>query len=223
MRLGMYEDSDSSGPTGGTPASDPYYPGPSYFRDEHGKKGPVDTFFMIHAPGDFSYEMIREPDISTDNAIVRARALYNAHKNFAAVSGTALIPQNYSSIDNPVDGADAGQKYTTRIGIGYLPKYDELIIFEGGSYNNGPARLQLAGIFAATGIGQDGDPGFAMELDGGGSAAVGVQQDKFTKVGGALAASGCPGAPVWCTKPGQPDGKPRPVPTWLGFDLTVVP
>ena len=55
----------------------------------------------------------------------------------------------------------------------------------------------------------------SMELDGGGSAALALKADGFTVRGDARPDSSCNEAGLWCSLITQPDGKHRPVPSWI--------
>ncbi|KVD74072.1 hypothetical protein WS62_06220 [Burkholderia sp. ABCPW 14] len=195
---------------------DKYFAGPKVYLDKNGKSSIVDAFFIADGsaqPGrtDVTYNLVAGDKNAT--AIVdNANNLIKSGQQFVAFSGTALIPF-YTRDDVTANQPDAGTSATTRIGIAYLKGTDQLMIFEGGSYRKGITRAELAGIFNAFGAQS------ALELDGGGSAAVAVTKGAASWAGTSTTepAGACPGNGLICSAITQPSGDPRPVPSWASF------
>jgi hypothetical protein len=215
--LGVYYDNDPAGATGGTHNASPnkYLAGPGYFVDKAGTKAPEDTLFWIHSitngpmTNPFTITLSRTAD--ADAASRQAKILEDGGYTFVAFSGTALIPTHF-----PGAAPDSGSVPTTRIGIGYDQGKDVLYIFEGGSYQNGVNRSDLAGIFEALGATT------ALEVDGGGSASLVIKDGSAVWGGqahGTQPVTSCPNSGAWCSPITQPDGKSRPVPSWLGMNF----
>jgi len=142
------------------------------------------------------------------------------------VSGVNLVPGFTPSINGigggAANGADAGEKNTTRIALGYVADTDTLIVIEGGGYKDGYSRDDLVKIMKNLGV------KYAMEFDGGGSAGLAITSAAFTwysgdaagttisKAEGAPADNSCSNAPqIYCSPVTQPSGVARPGPSWL--------
>lgn len=104
-----------------------------------------------------------------------ANKLTNMRGQFVAFSGTSLIPRRD---DGPEGQPDNGPAQTTRIALGYHNQQDRLYIFHGGAYRDGIDRGDLTALFRAL------EAKVAIELDGGGSAAL-VIKDGAAKWGAA--------------------------------------
>lgn len=167
--------------------------------------------------------------LATNKALAQASSLETYPGTYLGVSGTALIPPTASSLSGTSE-PDQGTAATTRIAIGFDPIKGRLIIFQGGRYGSasiggskvytgdGITRAQLADIMRAMGATQ------AIELDGGGSAAVVIKNQpaispNLVWVGDAAPASACPNTGAWCSPITQPDGTPRPIPSWMGISF----
>lgn len=212
--LGVYYDNDPSGPTGGTHNQpEKYLAGPAYFVDKENNRAPVDTFFWLHGiagkPSANQFSMVRTTQEDAKNVIETAAALERKGGIFTAFSGTALIPFHQSDI-----APDSGGQKTTRIGIGYNRESDQLYVFEGGTYRDGVDREELAAIFRALNAAP------AMEIDGGGSAALIIKNGSAKWGGDEKPPSSCTNSGAWCSPVTQQDGTARPVPSWLGLNLT---
>jgi hypothetical protein len=216
--LGMYYDNDPDGPSEGTHnLPNKYLAGPGYFVDKEGRdKAPVDTLFWIHGtatgPANNSFTITRSKTPDSNAAIAQAQLFEGSRSIFVAFSGTALLPVHLAT-----DAPDSGRQSTTRIGIGYDPVKDFLYIFEGGSYQNGVNRSDLAAIFLALGA------TMALEVDGGGSASLVIKDGSAVWGGqakGTQPVTSCPNSGAWCSPITQPDGKSRPVPSWLGMNFS---
>jgi len=214
--LGMYYDNDPDGPSAGTHnLPNKYLAGPGYFIDKDGNRAPEDTLFWIHsapnapASNRFTITLSATPDSTA--AIAQAKLFEATGAIFVAFSGTALIPAHTAS-----DAPDSGTVSTTRIGIGIDETNGILYIFEGGTYRNGVNRSDLAAIFLALGATK------AIEVDGGGSASLVIKDGSAVWGGqaqGTPPVTSCPNSGAWCSPITQPDGKSRPVPSWLGMDF----
>lgn len=215
--LGIYFDNHPVSATSNEAITgDKYFAGPKQYLDGNGKSSIVDAFFVADGstnPGrtDVTYTLVAG-DKSATAIFENANNLIKTGQQFVAFSGTALIPF-YTRDDVTANQPDAGTSSTTRIGIAYLKGTDQLMIFEGGSYRNGITRAELAGIFNAFGAQS------AMELDGGGSAAVAVAKGAAKWAGASTSepAGACPGNGVICSDITQSSGEPRPVPSWASF------
>ncbi|WP_368877651.1 phosphodiester glycosidase family protein [Providencia vermicola] len=102
---------------------------------------------------------------------------------------------------------------TTRIGIAADDNNSVIYVFQGGSYRNGISRTDLKNLYYGLGVSS------SMELDGGGSAAIAIDSNAFVVKGDARPSSSCDTSGVWCSLISQPDGKHRPVPSWLGLSI----
>ena len=87
-------------------------------------------------------------------------------------------------------------------------------IFHGGAYRDGVDREDLTALFRAL------EAKMAVELDGGGSAALVIKNGIAKWGGGEAPKSSCPNSGAWCSPIKQPDGNARPVPSWLGIELS---
>jgi hypothetical protein len=216
--LGVYYDNDPDGPSAGThnATNNKYLAGPGYFVDKDDRRAPVDTLFWIHStphkPAETRLSITLSDTPDSNAAIAQAKLFDDSRYIFVAFSGTGLIPAHMAN-----DAPDSGPQSTTRIGIGYDPVADVLYIFEGGSYRNGVSRSDLTAIFRALGA------TMALEVDGGGSASL-VIKDGSAVWGGHAAGTqpvtSCPNSGAWCSPITQPDGKSRPVPSWLGMNFS---
>jgi Phosphodiester glycosidase len=211
--LGVYYDNNPDGPTGGTHNTpEKYLAGPGYFVDKDDNKAPEDTFFWVYRTGlnpMVTFTMTRSSTPDSNAAIAQADRYDSSGLTFVAFSGTALIPAHYAG-----PAPDSGNVSTTRIGIGYDGTQDILYIFEGGTYQKGVDRGTLTGIFQALGATT------AMEIDGGGSAALVIRDGSATWAGLPSPSTSCPNSGAWCSPVTQPDGKARPVPSWLGMSFS---
>ncbi|CAI1174344.1 hypothetical protein EGJ31_19020 [Serratia marcescens] len=209
--LGMYYDNISGGSTQPEQETSDYFPGLRHFVDEHNKAAPVDTFFWeMNQPGVPLHIVINTDRFSTE-ATNYANKLTNMRGQFVAFSGTSLIPRRD---DGPEGQPDNGPAQTTRIALGYHNQQDRLYIFHGGAYRDGIDRGDLTALFRAL------EAKVAIELDGGGSAALVIKDGAAKWGGGELPKSSCSNSGAWCSPIKQPDGNARPVPSWLGIELS---
>jgi hypothetical protein len=192
-----------------------YLAGPGYFISKDDGRAPEDTLFWIHStptkPANNSFMITLSETTDSKAAIAQAKSLEVTHAIFVAFSGTALIPAHRAT-----EAPDSGSESTTRIGIGYDEVKDNLYIFQGGTYRNGVNRLDLAAIFLALGA------TIALEVDGGGSASLVIKDGSAVWGGqarGTPPVTSCPNSGAWCSPITQPDGKSRPVPSWLGMNF----
>lgn len=208
--LGIYYDNDKTGPTQGT-HNDPnrFFPGEAYFVSENGAASILDTLFITKQkyPGEF-FNLVENKDLNSSFAINKALELERNNNTFIGVSGTSLYNNNPSII-----APDSGDEMTTRIALGYNEKDDILYLIIGGSYREGMNREVLKGFF------NNIDVYYALELDGGGSASLGLKKSKFGDIN-SLVTSSCPEvSELWCSPVKQPDGQRRIVPSWIGINI----
>jgi hypothetical protein len=155
-----------------------------------------------------------EPDSGYADATNLSNSLLKDQRNYLAVSGGSLIPTV------PHQYTPAPDKATTRTAIAYNPDRDELYIFQGGAYTNeGWSLPQLADFFRALGVKRG-----AVNLDGGGSSTLFVNNKAFADWYGASNAS--MGTCVsqygaYCSLPVQPDHQYRTNPAWLGVRVNL--
>ena len=154
--------------------------------------------------------IVNNTDRFSTEATRFADRLSNMRAQFVAFSGTSLIPRR----DDGSEGQpDNGPAQTTRIAPGYHNKQDRLYIFHGGAYRDGVDRGDLTALFRAL------EAKMAVELDGGGSAALVIKNGIAKWGGGEAPKSSCPNSGAWCSPIKQPDGNARPVPSRLGIEL----
>ncbi|EPR3506532.1 phosphodiester glycosidase family protein [Serratia marcescens] len=209
--LGMYYDNIKDGATQPELETGDYFPGLRHFVDEHNKAAPVDTLFWeMNQPG-IPLHIVNNTDRFSTEATRLADRLSNMRAQFVAFSGTSLIPRRD---DGPEGQPDNGPAQTTRIALGYHNKQDRLYIFHGGAYRDGVDREDLTALFRAL------EAKMAVELDGGGSAALVIKNGIAKWGGGEAPKSSCPNSGAWCSPIKQPDGNARPVPSWLGIELS---
>lgn len=207
--LGIYFDNVQNGPTDGTHNQpDAFYPGARYYIGDDGSKIALDALFWIaNRNSGLSVLYSKSPD---DNAFEEhALELLQLGNQFVAVSGTGLPELK----PRPDATPDKGGKATTRIGVAQSHDESVVYIFQGGNYDDGVTREELYYIFYGLGIPN------ALELDGGGSAALALDSNSFTLKGASRPNSSCNTAGLWCSKITQPDGQQRPVPGWLGLSV----
>jgi len=145
--------------------------------------------------------------------VTLANVANNGGFKITAVSGTQLLPK--LNIEGP--GPDAGPKPTTRIAIGYNKSKDNLYILEGGTYKGGFTRDDLRNVMNALGATDE-----ALELDGGGSAAFVVDNNKVRWTGADPSPSACPDlGNAYCT-PDYPNQWYPPAQTRAGLGLTLI-
>ncbi|EMN4128673.1 phosphodiester glycosidase family protein [Providencia vermicola] len=207
--LGIYFDNISNGPTQGT-HNEPnkYFAGPSYFIDEDGSKAPLDALFW-KMDLNSSIEVYYSNGVSDPAIEQHAIELDNSGYKFLAIAGTGLP----LSVVSPKPTPDSGSSETTRIGIAADDNNSVIYVFQGGSYRNGISRTDLKNLYYGLGVSS------SMELDGGGSAAIAIDSNAFVVKGDARPSSSCDTSGVWCSLISQPDGKHRPVPSWLGLSI----
>ena len=116
----------------------------------------------MNQPG-IPLHIVNNTDRFSTEATRLADRLSNMRAQFVAFSGTSLIPRRD---DGPEGQPDNGPAQTTRIALGYHNKQDRLYIFHGGAYRDGVDREDLTALFRAL------EAKMAVELDGGGSAAL---------------------------------------------------
>lgn len=207
--LGIYYDNDTSGPTGGTHNfPNKYFPGPEYFISDDNSKVALDSLFWIQ---DFNSTLeINYSHSPTDPAIEqRAKQLDQNGFKFLAIAGSG-IPNRALT---PEPAPDSGESDTTRLIIAPDNKDNVLYIFEGGGYRDGINRDDLYWLTYGLGLPH------ALELDGGGSAALALDSNAFILSGDSRPSSSCNTSGLWCSAITQPDGQHRPVPSWIGLSL----
>lgn len=212
---------------------------------ENGQLVSLDTFFIYRSANNNEFSLtVNDVYNSTNNitelknvsarnnkSLARAQYLETYNAFYLGVSGTSLIPPTASALSG-VSQPDLGTSATTRIAIGYDSIKGRFLIFQGGNYGasyvnnqkkltgNGVTRAQLADIMRAMGATS------AMELDGGGSAAVVIKDysPNLDWVGDRKPATSCPDTGAWCSPVTQPTGGARPIPSWMGisFETTQV-
>ncbi|MFP2693935.1 phosphodiester glycosidase family protein [Enterobacter ludwigii] len=209
--VGMYFDNNINSPSKGTHNKNKYFPGPTSFVSEDDELAPVDTMFFVHTTGD-NYPVGLVVNLSNESteAIARGSYLINQTYTFSAISGTALLHNRSTGKPSP----DAGDSATTRLAISYDNAKDRLFIMMGGSYRNGFRRVDIEAFFRAMGLKN------TLELDGGGSASLGLNTQRFIFKGASLPPTSCTGLnSVWCAPITQPDGKARSIPSWIGINV----
>lgn len=207
--LGIYYDNDTSGPTGGTHNSpNKYFPGPEYFISDDNTRVALDALFWIQ---DFNPTIeINYSKSPADPAIQRrANEIEQSGHKFLAISGSGLPNRALT----PEPAPDSGESDTTRLVIAPDKNDNVLYIFEGGGYRDGVNRNDLYWLTYGLGVPD------ALELDGGGSAALAVDSNAFSLRGDNRPSSSCNQPGLWCSSITQSDGKHRPVPSWIGLDL----
>lgn len=205
--LGIYFDNVPNGPTGGTHnLSNEFFPGPEYYIGAQDAPIALDALFWT-ANRNSSIDILYSQSPSDPAIEDHARELAVAGYQFIAVAGTGL-PANISS---PGPGPDSGYRDTTRIAIGLSDSDEVVYIFQGGEYENGVSRQDLNYLFYGLGVSH------AIELDGGGSAALAIDSNAFSLRGGSRPDSSCGTQGLWCSLISQPDGSHRPVPSWIGL------
>ena len=216
---GMYYDNHPHVSTTNTAAEGgPYFAGlRGYVKPATGQTVPLDTFFFIDGNTNGtghratnSFELVRNTTGDSSVSEANAQLLESQGELFSAFSGTALLPTASTSVI--ATAPDSGASSTTRTAIGFDQTNDRLLILEGGGYSNGFTRESLAAVMRAAGA------TIAMELDGGGSSAVAVQQSAVQFRGSATRVMSCNG--VTCFSPvTQPTGNARAVPAWVAINV----
>ncbi|MFS0892672.1 phosphodiester glycosidase family protein [Microbacterium sp. 179-I 3D3 NHS] len=216
---GVYYDNHPGNPTQNSEAEGwPFLAGlPGFFHEETGITAPLDTFFFIDAnkrgprPTN-SFELVTNAGGDSLSSVNRARELEALGEQFSAVSGTALLPRAGGGGELP--SPDSGASSTTRIALGYDRGNDRLLIVQGGGYRDGFTRESLTAVMRAL------NSSLAIELDGGGSAAVVVNESAVKFRGSADTPQYLNCVNQACSSPVvQPSGTARPVPGWLSIRL----
>ncbi|AIO70666.1 phosphodiester glycosidase family protein [Burkholderia oklahomensis] len=226
LPLGVFYDNHDGAYKNVYDKNDPYIAGPAAYIQKDGSLNALQTFTIadtVYGSGGAGFST-RPASKAVFNIVENKKTDDSAFKSYIskiphgtstpdkliAISGAELLPTLNTGPTDSGDGPDSGGSATTRIGIGYNKAKDQLYILEGGSYKNGLTRSNLRAAFKA--LGAD----MALELDGGGSAVVGVNEE-HVKWAGATAkapATSCNVAGYVCTPITQPSGAARPVPSW---------
>lgn len=228
LPLGVFFDNHDGAYKNNTVKDNPYLAGSASYIQGDGKLNALQTFIIADGviddgfgrrPGNVNFEIIENTDVNgkqaTDYLKKYTSPTANNNQKLIALSGVELLPKFYAGLDTS-HSPDSGDSATTRIGIAYNKARDQLYIFEGGAYKNGVTRQNLRYFFKA--LGAD----IAMELDGGGSAAIGVNKDLVSWKGASFGApekSGCNVAGYVCTPVTQPSGSARAVPSWAYINV----
>lgn len=227
LPLGIFYDNHDHNHTNNQyDASNSYLAGPASYIQADDSQKPLQTYVITDAKKEspaapsfiksVTYDLVENKNDNASSTTSFIKSHTQNREEIIAFSGTELLPNMNAATGDSDQGPDSSGKATTRIAIGYNKNNDQLLIFEGGSYQNGVTRDNLQRLFQALGANS------ALELDGGGSAAVAVQKDKVSWAGASTLApddENCHVTNYVCTPVTQPSGSARPVPGWVYFSF----
>lgn len=207
--LGIYYDNIAQGPTHGT-HNEPnqFFAGPNYFINNNNEQIALDALFWV-LDQTSRIDIYYSKKVSDPAIELYANELSLSGYHFIAIAGSGLPVRGLTPLPTP----DSGDSETTRLAMGADDNNSLIYIFQGGSYREGISRNDLHHLYYGLSIAQ------SMELDGGGSAALALKADEFTVRGDTRPDSSCNEAGLWCSLITQPDGKHRPVPSWIGLAI----
>ncbi|MFC2255145.1 phosphodiester glycosidase family protein [Labrys portucalensis] len=178
--LGIYYDSHSGRWNDAANQPHAFAYGDYYFSRKDGTKTALQSMLIVDKNTDrvqFNISDGNSNDAQPPAIESIETTIKEGKQELVAFSGAELLPRLNSEELDSGDGPDAGILQTTRIGIGYNVDKDQLYILQAGYGGAGISRGDLRDIFSALGASK------ALELDGGGSAVLGVQKDAVTWTG----------------------------------------
>ncbi|QIG04917.1 hypothetical protein [Proteus sp. ZN5] len=207
--VGLYFDNILPGPTNGTQSHpNMFIPGTvGFVSDVHSSEIPLDSMFWTISPYS-KMEIAYSVDDSSSNLISLAKNKYDAGDKFIAFSGMGLKADRNRLI--PETGSPTDE--TIRLAISKTSVDESIYIFQGGLFENGLDREDLLGIFQSFTIND------AIEMEGTGYSAIGIDVNEFIQEGDERPSSTCISDELWCSKSHKDGYQHRPSPTWVSLN-----